>query len=67
MDGWIGGRLDDGQRFRKNTTVNGKEMKGGAGLSRLAQKVRNDWPSRSDEEEEEDITNPKFAFVFPLS
>ncbi len=70
MDGWIGGRLDDGQRFRKNTTVNGKEKKGGAGLSRLAQKVRNDWPSRSDEEEEEvwggsggDLTNPKFLIT----
>jgi hypothetical protein len=48
-----------------------EKKEGGAGLSRLAQEVRNDRPSRSDEEEEEvlgaDITNPKFAFVFPLS
>jgi hypothetical protein len=27
MDEWMDGRLDDGQRFRKNTTVNGKERR----------------------------------------
>jgi hypothetical protein len=66
MDGWMDGRLDDGQRFRKNTTVNEKERRGRRVVT-SGTAGQNDRPSRSNEEEEEDITNPKFAFVFPLS